>query len=361
MMVPSPTTLVAEVTYRCPLRCPYCSNPLELNRGATELSTGDWIRVVSQARTLGVLQLGISGGEPLIRSDVELIARNARQMGMYVSLITSGIGLNARRAETLRASGIEHIQLSLQDSDRESAERIAGTKSWDHKMEAAEIIKALGVAFTVNVVLHRANLDHLESIIALAERLGADRLELANTQYYGWAMSNRRALMPSLDQVERAVRIVDRETARLRGRMQILYVLPDYHETHPKPCTGGWGNRYIVVAPDGTALPCQAARVITSLSFDNVRQRSLDWIWRSSPSFNAYRGDTWMSPVCRGCVRKDVDFGGCRCQAFMLTGDATSADPVCIRSPHRAMIDQAVAAEPADEYVYRIMRVTAAQ
>ena len=355
MIAPSPTTLLAEVTYRCPLRCPYCSNPVELSRAGTELATADWIRVVTQARALGVLQLGISGGEPLVRRDLEQIVSAARASGLYTSLITSGLGLSRERATALRDAGVEHMQLSIQDSDRESSEHIAGNKSWDRKMEAAKVIRALGVAFTVNVVLHRANLDHLESIIALAEGLGADRLELANTQYYGWALTNRGALQPTRDQVERSLEIVDRASERLRGGMQILYVLPDYHQLDPKPCMGGWGNRYIVVTPDGTALPCQAAQSITTLRFDNVRERSLKWIWDSSPSFSAFRGDGWMNPLCRSCERKDLDFGGCRCQAFLLTGDATSADPVCGRSPHRVLIDRALAEDPNEQYVYRSM------
>lgn len=361
MMLASPTTLVAEVTYRCPLRCPYCSNPLEMSRSAAELSTEDWMRVVTQARALGVLQLGISGGEPLVRADLEPIVASARQAGLYTSLITSGLGLSTARAASLRDAGVDHMQLSLQDSNRDGAERIAGTRSWDRKLEAAKVIKALGIAFTINVVLHRANLDHLESIISLAESMGADRLELANTQYYGWAVPNRRALMPTRDQVNRSLDIVDRATERLRGTMQILYVLPDFHGQDPKPCMGGWGNRYIVVAPDGATLPCQAARSITSLSFDNVRDHSLQWIWQSSSAFNAFRGDAWMQPVCRACARKELDFGGCRCQAFLLTGDATSTDPVCALSPHRAMIDQALAEDVEEQYVYRTMRMTPSQ
>ena len=355
MMLSAPTTLVAEVTYRCPLRCPYCSNPLDLSRSSTELTTEDWTRVMTQARALGVLQVGISGGEPLIRSDLEPIVARARGLGMYVSLITSGLGLSARRAESLRDAGVEHMQLSIQDADRETAERIAGSRSWERKMEAAAIIKALGVAFTINVVLHRANLDHLEAIIGLAEALGADRLELANTQYYGWAIPNRAALIPSREQVARSIEVVDREVARLRKRMQILYVLPDYHGGDPKPCMGGWGKRYLVVAPDGAVLPCQAARSITSLTFDNVREHSLEHIWQSSPAFTAFRGDAWMNPLCRSCSRKELDFGGCRCQAFMLTGDATSADPVCSLSPHRPLIDAALADAAKDEYLYRAM------
>ncbi len=350
-----PTTLLAELTHRCPLHCPYCSNPLELIRAESELPTGDWKRVFTQARELGVLQLGLSGGEPLLRKDLEELAAHARAEGLYSTLVTSGLGLTRARAERLKDGGLEHIQISIQDSDPEVAERIAGVRSVKHKEAAAAIVRELGFAFTINVVLHRANLDRIGSIIDLAADLGADRVELANTQYYGWGLQNRSALMPTREQVERSREIAERAVQQYRGRMQITYVLPDYYEAFPKACYGGWGKLYLVVTPNGNVLPCHGATGITTLQFDNVQARSLDWIWRESHAFRAFRGDSWMKEPCRSCPRKAVDFGGCRCQAFALTGDATNPDPVCTLTPLRGIVDQALT-EPSremDEYGYR--------
>ena len=351
-----PTTLLAELTHRCPLHCPYCSNPLELARSGTELSTEDWTRVFTEAKALGVLQLGLSGGEPLVRRDLETLVVHAKQLGLYSTLVTSALGLTRARAVGLKEAGIDHIQISFQDAEREGAELIAGTRSWDTKHAAAKLVKELDVAFTVNVVLHRANLDRIGAIIEMAAALGADRLELANTQYYGWALVNRDALLPTRAQIDAAGEIVDRATERYRGRMQIIYVLPDYYSQYPKPCYGGWGNVYIVVAPDGTAMPCHAASQITTLTFDNVREHALEWIWNESPGFQAFRGDAWMKEPCRSCARKHLDFGGCRCQAFALTADAARADPVCTLSADRALIDAALDEErPRFSYRYREM------
>lgn len=363
---PLPTTLLAELTHRCPLHCPYCSNPLALTRASRELDTDDWCRVLDEARALGVLQLGLSGGEPLTRRDLEELIQHAHHLGLYTTLVTSGLGLGAARGAALARAGVEHIQLSLQDAGPEGAERVAGTRSWGAKMAAAEVIRELGVAFTVNVVLHRTNLDNLEDLVALAVELGAHRIELANTQYYGWAELNRAALMPSRAQVERAEGAVARARVEHGDAIQILYVLPDYHERYPKPCQGGWGRHYIVVAPEGRALPCHAASQITTLSFPSVRERSLEWIWGESPAFDAFRGEQWMPEPCRSCERRAVDFGGCRCQAFALTGDAMRTDPVCVRSPHRPLVDAMVAgadAQPREDapvpFAYRRMRIVA--
>ena len=352
-----PTTLLAELTHRCPLHCPYCSNPVALTRSRGELSTEEWQRVLTEARALGVLQLGLSGGEPLVRRDLEAIVAHARGLGLYSTLVTSALGLTRERAVRLKDAGIDHVQISFQDAEREGAERIAGTPSWDAKHAAARWVKELGLAFTVNVVLHRANLDRLAEIIDMAAALGADRLELANTQYYGWAVANRAALMPTRAQVERSVEIVDRAVERYRRRMQIIYVLPDYYSEFPKPCYGGWGAHYLVVAPDGRVLPCHAASDITTLTFDTVRERSLAWIWEESAAFRAFRGDAWMREPCRSCPRKHVDFGGCRCQAFALVGDAAATDPVCTLSPERHRIDAMLdtAASPEPSYRYRTM------
>ena len=351
-----PTTLLAELTHRCPLHCPYCSNPIDLARSKAELSTSDWMRVFTEARALGALQLGLSGGEPLIRRDLEELVTHAHSLGFYQTLVTSAVGLTRERTVKLKAAGLEHVQISIQDSDKEIAEKIAGTRSWDAKLQAAKWIKELDFAFTVNVVLHRANLDHLEELIDLAGALGADRIELANTQYYGWAVLNRESLMPTRVQIERSEAIVDRAVEKYRGKMQIIYVLPDYYSEFPKPCQGGWGNFYLVVAPDGRTMPCHAASQITTLTFDNVRDRSVRWIWEESSAFRAFRGDEWMKEPCRSCPRKHVDFGGCRCQAFALTGDATRTDPVCTLTSDRAIIDSMLdGAPPPVVYAYREM------
>jgi PqqA peptide cyclase len=356
-----PTTLLAELTHRCPLHCPYCSNPIDLIRSQRELSTEDWKRVFTEARALGVLQLGLSGGEPLVRRDLEELVAHVKGLGFYSTLVTSAVGLTQERALRLKEAGIDHVQISFQDSEQESAEKIAGTKSWVAKQNAARWVKELGVAFSVNVVLHRGNLDHLAEIIDMAGALGADRIELANTQYYGWAVVNRDQLMPTRAQIDRSEAIVDAAVEKYRGRMQIIYVLPDYYSEFPKACQGGWGNYYIVVAPDGRALPCHAASQITTLSFDNVKEHSLEWIWEESSAFNAFRGDAWMPEPCRSCARKNIDFGGCRCQAFALTGSATATDPVCSLSPHRAMIDEILDGDAAPiSYTYREMGVARA-
>jgi len=315
---------------------------VELLRAEGELGTDEWKRVFTEARTLGVLQLGLSGGEPLLRKDLEDLAAHARSAGLYSTLVTSGLGLTRPRAERLKEAGLEHIQISIQDSDPEMAERIAGVRSVRHKQTAAAIVRELGFAFTVNVVLHRANLDRIGEIIDLAADLGADRVELANTQYYGWGLLNRSLLQPTREQVERSREIAERAIQRYRGQMQITYVLPDYYEAYPKACYGGWGKLYLVVAPNGSVLPCHGATQITSLSFDNVRDHPLQWIWHESPAFEMFRGDSWMKDPCRSCPRKAVDFGGCRCQAFALTGDARNTDPVCTLTPLRSIIDQAL-------------------
>ena len=349
-----PTTLLAEITHRCPLHCPYCSNTLEMIRANGELTTDDWKRAFTEARELGVLQLGLSGGEPMVRKDLEELAVHARSLGLYTTLVTSGLGLTRKRAEALRAAGLEHVQVSVQDADPETAERIAGISSVKQKQAAIAVVKELGFAFSINVVLHRANLDRIGEIIDMAAGYGADRLELANTQYYGWGLRNRASLMPTREQVLRAKAIAQERMKRYKGQMQITFVLPDYFEELPKACYGGWGRYYIVVAPDGRALPCHGAYAIPSLELPNVRERSIDWIWHESPAFQAFRGDAWMKEPCRSCPRKAVDFGGCRCQALALTGDAANADPVCTLSPHRHLIDEALLEHAgAEAYVYR--------
>lgn len=336
--VPPPLGMLAELTHRCPLHCPYCSNPVELVARRDELTTDEWLDVFEAARDIGVLQVHMSGGEPLARPDLPQLVSRASDLGCYVNLVTSGLGLTAERLDDLVRRGLAHVQLSVQGPDTVRADRIAGTRAHAHKLAAARLIKDRDLPLTVNVVLHRANHD-VGALISLAERMGADRLELANTQYYGWALRNRGALMPTPEQLAEAEPIVRAETRRLRGVMEIVYVAADYYEPYPKPCMYGWGARQLTVAPNGDVLPCPAASVITTLPVENVLSRPLREIWYDSTSFNAYRGEEWMSETCRTCDRRSVDFGGCRCQAFQLLGDAAATDPVCSRSPDRGVVD----------------------
>jgi pyrroloquinoline quinone biosynthesis protein E len=343
-----PLGMLAELTHRCPLHCPYCSNPIELVTRSNELSTEDWLSVLSQARELGVLQVHMSGGEPLVRPDLPSLVEHASSLGCYVNLVTSGLGLTEERLTDLADRGLAHVQLSVQGADAEIANKIAGVKAHLPKLAAARVVKKLGLPLTVNVVLHRANHHQVGALIDLAENMGADRLELANTQYYGWGLRNRDALMPTSTQLAEAEPIVRAATERLRDKMLIVYVVADYYEPYPKPCMYGWGARQLTVAPNGDVLPCPAASAITTLRLDNVRSRSLADIWYHSESFNAYRGTGWMPDPCRSCERKGVDFGGCRCQAFLLTGSASATDPVCTKSPDRPLIDKILAGTPAE-------------
>jgi pyrroloquinoline quinone biosynthesis protein E len=350
--VAPPLGLLAELTHRCPLHCPYCSNPVELVARRAELSTAQWLAVLDAARDIGVLQVHMSGGEPLARPDLPELVSRASDLGCYVNLVTSGLGLTADRIDDLAGRGLDHVQLSVQGADAARADKIAGTRAHQHKLAAAELIKDRDLPLTVNVVLHRANHD-VAALIALAERMGADRLELANTQYYGWALRNRAALMPTPDQLAAAAPVVRAESERLRGTMEIVYVVADYYEPYPKPCMYGWGARQLTVAPNGDVLPCPAASVITTLPVENVVSRPLKEIWYDSVSFNAYRGEEWMSEPCRTCDRRAVDFGGCRCQAFQLLGDAGATDPVCSRSPDREVVDLLLRAPAEDTFVMR--------
>ncbi|SDN11119.1 pyrroloquinoline quinone biosynthesis protein PqqE [Allokutzneria albata] len=345
----APLGLLAELTHRCPLHCPYCSNPLELIARQQELSTEQWFSVLDQARDLGVLQVHLSGGEPLARNDLPEIVSHARDLGCYVNLVTSGVGLTTPRLADLVERGIDHVQLSLQGASETSNNAIAGARVFKHKLIAAEAVAEVGVPLTVNTVLHRRNHGEIAELIAMAEQLGAERLELANTQYYGWALRNRTALMPTREQLDAAEPIVREATERLAGRMQIVYVVADYADAHPKPCMHGWGARQLTVAPDGTVLPCPAATAITTLELSSVVDTPLAEIWYSSTSFNAFRGTDWMSEPCRSCPRKETDFGGCRCQAFLLTGDAAATDPVCSLSPNRGLVDDILAEQPAED------------
>jgi pyrroloquinoline quinone biosynthesis protein E len=351
-----PYTLVAELTYRCPLRCVYCSNPVHVERRSPELDGATWRRVLREAAALGVVQVNLSGGEPLLRDDLESLVEETRALDLYTSLITSGVPLERARLADLQARGLTALQLSFQDERAAEAGRIAGVDALEQKLRVAEWARELELPLTVNVVLHRANIDRLPEIVSLAERLGAERLELANTTYLGWALVNRAQLVPSRESIERARTAARAAAERLRGRMEVLFVLPDYHTDFPRPCMGGWARSILVVAPDGVALPCHQARTIAGLEFQSVRDESLERIWRDSPGFRAFRGEAWMQEPCKSCERRTRDFGGCRCQAFHLTGDAAATDPACSLSPRHSLVHavrDTADREPAGELVYR--------
>jgi PqqA peptide cyclase len=338
-----PVGLLAELTYRCPLSCPYCSNPLNLGEYHDELTTLQWQRVLAEAQELGVLQLHLSGGEPLLRRDLVELVTSARELGLYTNLITSALGLSQRRAEQLKTAGLDHIQISIQADEPTLSDQIAGTPSFQSKIKAARLVKELGWPLTVNVVLHRRNIDRVAAVLDLTEELAADCVELANTQYYGWAWRNLDALLPSRAQLERAEAVVRAARERLKGQMEIRYVLPDYYSRYPKPCMGGWGKRQLTVTPNGDVLPCPAAHALP-LPRASVHEDSLARIWAHSPLFQRFRGTDWMPEPCRSCERREIDFGGCRCQAFQLTGDAARTDPVCHLSPDHGIVTEKVRA-----------------
>jgi pyrroloquinoline quinone biosynthesis protein E len=348
--------LLAELTHRCPLQCPYCSNPLDLERASVELETEEWLRVLREAADLGCMQVHFSGGEPTARRDLDALVEGANQAGLYTNLITSGVLLDEARIARLVRAGLQHVQLSFQDSQADNANRIAGFVGHAKKLETAAQIRAAGLPLTANFVVHRQNLDRLDSMIDLALGLGAERSEIAHVQYYGWALRNRAAFMPTREQLERATATVEAARARLEGVMVIDYVVPDYYAKRPKACMGGWGRRFLNVTPSGKVLPCHAAESITGLAFENVRDRPLAEIWDSSDAFNRFRGTDWMPELCRSCARAEIDWGGCRCQAFALTGDAARTDPACALSLDHALVVEAATAEsssPAGDFAYR--------
>jgi pyrroloquinoline quinone biosynthesis protein E len=336
-----PLWLLLELTYRCPLHCVFCYNPTDFARTGPEIETQDWIRVLREARALGAVQLGLSGGEPLARDDLEEIVAEAHALGFYINLITSGVGLSEIRIRALKTAGLDHIQLSFQDSSRQMNDFLSSTRTFELKSKVAALIKQYDYPMVLNVVLHRMNIDHVQEILEMAERMGAEYVELANTQYYGWAWHNREQLLPSREQVERAEEVTRRFRER-NGRMQIYFVVPDYFERRPKPCMKGLGSIFLTITPDGVALPCHAARMLPGLDFPNVRTSSVGSIWYDSEAFNHFRGDSWMKEPCRSCPEKVRDFGGCRCQAYLFTGDAANADPVCDLSPHHHLVTEAV-------------------
>jgi PqqA peptide cyclase len=356
---PAPIGLLAELTHRCPLRCPYCSNPLSLDRRSAELDTAAWTRVLSEAAALGVLHVHLSGGEPTARADIEEITAHCAHEGLYTNLITSGIGPALAKLDGLVRAGLDHVQVSVQAADAGDADAIAGLGgAHEQKLTFARQVVAMGLPLTINAVIHRGNIRHVDRIIDLAVSLGAKRLEIAHTQYYGWALVNRAALMPSRADVDRSIATVEAARVRLEGRLVIDLVVPDYYALYPKACAGGWGRRLINVTPSGQVLPCHAAQTIPGLEFWNVTDRSLAEIWTASPAFQAFRGTDWMPDPCRSCDRRERDWGGCRCQAFALAGDAAATDPACSLSPHHTMIQGLAAAEADAEppaYAYRTM------
>ena len=341
--VGNPLWLVAEITYKCPLHCVFCYNPVDYTRYGQELSTDEWLRVLRESRELGVTQLGFSGGEPLVRDDLEIMIAEARKLGYYSNLITSGVGLNEKRIAAFKEGGLDHIQLSFQDSTRELNDFLSSTRTFELKSKTAKLIKQYEYPMVLNVVLHRLNIDHVQQILEMAEAMGAEYVELANTQYYGWALVNRDHLLPSKEQLQRAEEVTNKFRERVGNKMKIYFVVPDYYEIRPKACMNGWGSVFITVTADGMVLPCHEARMLPGLTFPNAREANMKWIWYDSPAFNTYRGDEWMTEPCRSCPEKIKDFGGCRCQAYMLTGDARNADPVCDLSPHHHIITEAIA------------------
>ncbi len=352
-----PLAVLAELTHRCPLQCPYCSNPVDLERAGQELTTDEWRKTLTELAQIGVLQIHFSGGEPTVRKDLAEIVRHANDVGLYTNLITSAVLLTREKLKDLADAGLSHIQISFQGSETIVADRVAGlAKSHDKKIQVARWARELDLPLTVNAVMHRQNLHQLSDVIQMAVDLDADRLEVANVQYYGWALKNRAALMPTLQQIEDCTRIVEDAQTRLKGTLAIDYVVPDYYAIRPKKCMGGWGRQFFNISPSGKVLPCHAAETITGLAFDSVRDHSIAWIWENSEALNRYRGTGWMPEPCRSCDHREEDYGGCRCQAFALTGDAGNTDPACALSPlHEGIFKTAEreSAEGASQFVYR--------
>jgi PqqA peptide cyclase len=356
-----PLALIAELTHRCPLHCVYCSNPKELTLRERELPTSAWVRVLSEAAELGVMQADFTGGEPLARPDLVEIIRAARSTGLYASLITSGLPLDEKRLGEIAGAGLDHLQLSFQGAEEESASEFSGTHSHAQKLRVAEWVKRHRIGLTLNFVVHRGNLHQLEEMIALAEQIGPQRVEFAHVQYYGWAFANRGRLLPTREQLDRSLEILKKAEERLRGRIRVEYVVPDYYSKFPKACMGGWGRKVMLIAPGGDAMPCHAANVLPGITFENVQTRSLRKIWQESDAFQKFRGEEWMQEPCRSCDRRGVDFGGCRCQALLLAQDAAATDPVCSLSPKRGIVDAIVAEANAGpvaavvnaEWIYR--------
>jgi len=341
--ISNPLALIAELTHRCPLHCVYCSNPLELQARTSELSSEVWSRVFREAAEAGVLQADLTGGEPLARTDIVDLVRAARDAGLYVNLITSGLPMDEAKLAALVEAGLDHIQLSFQGAHEDIASEISGTRSHSQKLRVLEWLKSYRVAVTLNFVIHRHNIDQLHEMLALAESSSTTRIEFANVQYYGWAFANRENLLPTRRQLDRSVEFLNREQERLQGKIRVEFVVPDYYAKYPKPCMGGWGRKLMLITPHGDALPCHAAQVIPGLSFENVKNRGLREIWEQSAAFQKFRGEGWMQEPCKTCDRRGQDFGGCRCQALLLAGDASATDPVCSLAPQRPKVDAILA------------------
>ena len=353
-MIPAPLGMLAELTHRCPLQCPYCANPLEMDRASAELDTATWLRVLAEAAALGVLQVHFSGGEPTVRRDLLDLVAHARDLQLYSNLITSGVTLTAGSLAALQAAGLDHVQLSFQDAESKGGDRLGGLPGGHaRKLAAARLIREAGFPLTANFVVHRQNLARLPDMIALGEAIGAGRIEIAHVQYYGWGLLNRDALLPTPQQIDLADAVVADARQRLHGALVIDYVTPDYYAARPKSCMGGWGRQFLNVTPSGRVLPCHAAETLTHLTFPSVRDTSLAEIWQTDPAFERYRGADWMAEPCRSCDRREIDWGGCRCQAFALTGDAAATDPACALSPHHALMAAAMAAPRSDGLTYR--------
>lgn len=333
-----PLWLLAELTYKCPLQCPYCSNPVEIAAVKNELKTDDWLRVMREARAMGAAQIGFSGGEPLVRKDLEILIAESRKLGYYSNLITSGVGMDEDRIKAFKEAGLDHIQISFQASNEELNNFLGGTQSFQHKLEMARLVKKYEYPMVLNIVIHRQNIDQIRDILDMVVELKADYVELASTQYYGWSLHNIDQLLPTREQLEEAEKVAHEYQERYKDRMKIIYVVPDYFEDRPKKCMNGWGNIFLTIAPDGVALPCHSARQLPGLDLPNVRENSIQEIWNDSNDFNKFRGLEWMKEPCLSCDEKHKDLGGCRCQAYMLTGDATLADPICSKSPHHAKL-----------------------
>lgn len=354
-----PLAMLMELTHRCPLKCPYCSNPLALDRAGSELDTATWQRVITEAAAIGVLQGHFSGGEPMVRRDLPDLIRHARAQGLYTNLITSAVLLDERSMAQLVQAGLDHVQISFQGADAAIADHVAGLRhAHQKKLKAAKLVREAGLALTLNAVVHRQNLHQLPEMIDLAVESGAQRIEVAHVQYYGWALKNRAALIPTRAQLDEATNIVNQARTRLAGSLTIDYVVPDYYASRPKACMGGWARQFFNITPSGKMLPCHAAETLPNLTFERVTERSVGDIWQNSPSFEAYRGTDWMAPPCKGCARAEIDWGGCRCQALALTGDAAATDPACGLSPNHAMMSELAIAESTaatDEFAYRVI------
>jgi len=352
-----PLALLAELSHRCPLQCPYCSNPLDLERASKELDTATWLRIMDEAAEMGMHQIHLSGGEPTVRKDLEDLVQHADEVGLYSNLITSGVLLDEARLTKLADLGLEHVQVSFQDTESSNADRIGGFKGGHaKKIEVARLIRKIGLPLTVNAVVHRQNIEHVPDFLDLAVELDAERIEIAQVQYYGWALKNRAAFIPTYEQLKHTTEIVLKARDRLKGILVIDYVVPDYYAKRPKTCMGGWGRQFFNINPAGKVLPCHAAESIPGLVFDNVQEHSLAWIWENSEAFNQYRGTKWMPEPCRSCDRAEIDWGGCRCQAYALTGDAGATDPACELSPlHEQTFGLAMreATGEAPEFIYR--------